>query len=616
MRQQASQMALPPGAVLARRYRVDELIGSGGYANVYRATDMKLGYERAIKEVADGDKGVREQFRLEAELLINSKHPNIPAGYHVLEENSRLYVVMDYVRGPDLEELLNQSLTKRQRPLDEAEVLRWAIDISGALEEMHNLSMPVIHRDIKPANIKIAPGGQPILIDFGLAKLHAKNNPTQTAAQGVSPGFAPPEQYMAKGRTDARTDVYGLGATLYACLTGKDPPEAPGRLLAQAGAGSTQGMQLVAPRKLNPRISEATERLVMKALELSPGARQQTARQIRDELTAAYKRLTGAAEQTLTMGAVVCGQCGARNHPESLRCSKCGAPLGLGGTAVRPAAPPADAFGTGKRGAVSPDASGKRAAVPAGMRSSAKVAVPPAGRAAEPAEQRSGRQVAVAPTSTAKRTVVSADDRKTGKQAAAARRSSGPGAVPALSGTAAVAALPAKPGRAAGAALATKAKAKPAARGASDARDTKAWIRLGSVPVSGFGKFMLAAAGIEALWGALVVTLTGVELVYGASPPVPQLVIGWLVLIGLTSVVGGQALTRPVYRRDKMARGRRWLQGAVLIVYSLAVQGAGVWAVYVFRTQQASPTLALAAYVLFGICSLLGGMLGISTVLG
>lgn len=615
MRQQASQMALPPGAVLARRYRIDELIGSGGYANVYRATDMKLGYERAIKEVADGDKGVREQFRLEAELLINSKHPNIPAGYHVLEENSRLYVIMDYVRGPDLEELLNQSLTKRQRPLDEPEVLRWAIDICGALIEMHNLSVPVIHRDIKPANIKIAPGGQPILIDFGLAKLHAKNNPTQTAAQGVSPGFAPPEQYMAKGRTDARTDIYGLGATLYACLTGKDPPEAPGRLLAQAGAGGTQGMQLVPPRKLNPRISEPTERLIMKALELSPGARQQTARQLRDELSAAYKRLGGAGEQTLTMGAVVCAQCGAQNHPESLRCSKCGAPLGLAGmgTAARPAVSP---DGSGKRAAVSPDGSGtgKRAAVPAGMRSSAKVAaVPPAGRGGEPAEPRTARQVAVAPPSTAKRTVVAADERRTGKQGAVARRSAGPAPVPALPGAAAVAALPAKPGRAAGAAISPKAKAQPAA---SDGRDAKAWIRFGNVQVGGFGKFMLAAAGIEALWGALVVTLTGVELVYGASPPVPQLVIGWLVLIGLASILGGQALTRPVYRRDKMARGRRWLQGAVLIIYSLAVQGAGIWGVYVFRTQQASPTLALAAYVLFGICSLLGGLLGMSTVLG
>ena len=120
---------------------------------------------------------------------------------------------------------------------------------------MHKLKVPVIHRDIKPANIKITPDVMPILIDFGLAKLHQKG-PTMTAAQGVSPGFAPPEQYMAKGRTDARTDVYGLGATLYACLTGKDPPEAPGRLMAQTGAGGASGD---APR-LAPQAQPARQR--------------------------------------------------------------------------------------------------------------------------------------------------------------------------------------------------------------------------------------------------------------------------------------------------------------------------------------------------------------------
>lgn len=260
MRPQASQATLQPGAMLAKRYRIEQLIGSGGYANVYRGADVTLGFDRAIKEVVDSDPGVRDQFRLEAELLINSVHPNIPHGYHILEENGRLYLVMDYVKGPDLEELLNESLTKRQRPLDEERVLEWAMAICGALDEMHSRRVPVIHRDIKPANIKITPGGEPILIDFGLAKLHSRNGPTMTAAQGVSPGFAPPEQYMAKGRTDARTDMYGLGATLYACLTGKDPPEAPGRLLAQTGAGGTQGMHLLPLRKLNPRVSDATER--------------------------------------------------------------------------------------------------------------------------------------------------------------------------------------------------------------------------------------------------------------------------------------------------------------------------------------------------------------------
>src|SRR5260370_3201305 len=230
-------------------------MASGGHARLNRAPALTFGYERAFKQVTAPDRAVRNQFRLEAELLINSKHPNIPHGYHLIEDRERLYLVMDYVHGKDLEEMLNESLTQRQRPLDEAQVLKWAIDICGALDEMHNLRVPVIHRDIKPANIKITPDGMPILIDFGLAKLHQKG-PTMTAAQGVSPGFAPPDQYMAKGRTDPRTDIYGLGATLYACLTGKDPPEAPGRLMAQAGPGGPAAMQLVAVRTLNPRVSD------------------------------------------------------------------------------------------------------------------------------------------------------------------------------------------------------------------------------------------------------------------------------------------------------------------------------------------------------------------------
>ena len=106
----------PTGTVLAKRYRLEQVIGSGGYASVYRATDLTLGYERAIKEVSDPDPGVRNQFRLEAELLINSKHPNIPHGYHLIEDRDRLYLIMDYVHGKDLEELLNDSLTQRSAP--------------------------------------------------------------------------------------------------------------------------------------------------------------------------------------------------------------------------------------------------------------------------------------------------------------------------------------------------------------------------------------------------------------------------------------------------------------------------------------------------------------------
>ena len=288
MPQAPAKSALAPGTIIRNNYRIEELIGSGGYANVYRATELTFGYERAIKEVLDPDPGVRMQFQLEARLLIDTKHPNIPRGYYLLDDKGRMYLIMEYVHGKDLEEILNDSLKNRRQPLEEKQVLQWAIAVCDALTEMHSLKTPIIHRDIKPANIKITPDGRPVLIDFGLAKLHKPSKNTQAAAQGVSPGFAPPEQYMAKGKTDARTDVYGLGATLYACLTGRDAPEAPARLLAQTGATS-QGADLKPVRFYNPQVSEVTERVVKKALELSPQQRQQTTADLQRELQNALK---------------------------------------------------------------------------------------------------------------------------------------------------------------------------------------------------------------------------------------------------------------------------------------------------------------------------------------
>lgn len=625
MRPQPAQATLPAGTMIAKRYRIEQLIGSGGYANVYRGTDLTFGYDRAIKEVVDSDPGVRDQFRLEAELLINCVHPNIPHGYHILEEGGRLYLVMDYVSGPDLEELLNESLTKRQGPLDEERVLQWAMAICDALDEMHNRRVPVFHRDIKPANIKITPGGEPILIDFGLAKLHSRKNPTRTAAQGVSPGFAPPEQYMAKGRTDARTDIYGLGATLYACLTGKDPPEAPGRLLAQTGAGGTQGMHLIPLRKLNPRVSDATERVVMRALELSPGNRQQTARQLHDELHGALSQLRSgqpAMMGTAVMEGIVCHRCGTHNAPETLRCAHCGAPLSTAAT--------------GKHAAQVPDASGKRAAVPVGLLSSAKMPVPAQAAAAAAGANggngangagRTSRHPAVDAQESGKHRTLGSmaaasanPDQRSGKQPAVGRGTAGPAPIaPGLAaagapreGGAAVVALPTKAGRAATAEPAGAA----AAAGARPASPGKAWIKFGGPELRGFGKFMLAIAGIEALWGALVLALSAVQYVYGQHPPVLQLAAGWIAFVLLVSLLGGQALTRPVFRRGSMGPGRRGVQGAILIIYSVAVQVAGVWGLMEFRTQSASPTLAMASYVLFGVSCLLAGIVGIITVLG
>ena len=611
MPQTTSQAALAPGTVLTRRYRIVELIGSGGYACVYRATDLTFGYDRAIKEVSDPDRGVREQFRLEAELLINSRHPNIPHGYHIIEDMGRLFLVMDFVEGKDLEELLNESLTQRARPLDEAQVLRWAIEICSALDEMHNLRMPVIHRDIKPANIKITPDDRPILIDFGLAKLHHKSNPTMTAAQGVSPGFAPPEQYMAKGRTDARTDIYGLGATLYASLTGKDPPEAPSRLLAQTGS-TTLGATLNPLRRMNPRVSEETERVVMRALELSPNNRQQSARQLQNELQAALDHLSGggkaSGEATMVMGDV-CPRCGTQNRPGASRCVQCNTPLGAQNPRAKSAGPS------------SLESTGKRAAVVAtpGGRTNARMPVPGPNRPAVPPngnmDQRTGRQPAVVNQRSCKQPAVV--DPRTGKQKALTPEMDGRTTAGSMA-----AARPGGPGQMPDRSLLPQPATANAARDRMTAilpetSAPKGWIRFGKTPLSRFGKAMLTLSAVETLWGVFILVL-GVVAIANAKRELPwtQLIAGWLVVALLASVLGAQAMNRPVFRRGKLTSARRWVQGIFLTLYTLAVHGVAVWGATIFAHGQGDGPSAVIAFMLFGVNVLVVGALAVINTLG
>jgi hypothetical protein len=639
--------------MLAKRYRIEELIGSGGYASVYRATDLNNSSECAIKEVMDPEAGVRKQFQLEAELLTRAKHPNIPNGYEVFEDRGRMYLVMEYIRGKDLEELLNESLVNRGRPLEEPQVLRWMIDICGALIEMHARPIPIIHRDIKPANIKITPEGRPVLIDFGLAKQQRVGNPTMTAAQGVSPGFAPPEQYMAKGRTDPRTDIYALGATLYACLTGKDPPEAPARLLAQTGAARTGGEVLLPVRKHNVRVSETTDRLVLKALELAPLQRQRSARELRDELRLAYLALSGAGSSATGAQRAVqtCARCGTQNRPDAAECVNCGALLPAAGeTRRRPAIPPLQE--SGKRAAVagkhaSPakngagrNGSSARNAAPAGVKASPApprpVIVPnspsaaPNGwtgkQAAATADARTGQQAAVG-RGTGKQPAAAVAAR-TGKQAAV-----GHGDFAAGGGTAGALAL--APGRA-GVALAPNAPARayasaaprvmaPGSAGMAASRPGRAsrpWINLGDKRVSGFGKWVLAFSGLEVLWGAtvlaagvLVITRqTGTSLVWN-QPPVLQFALAWIGVAALICLLGGQALSRPVYRRGIQANLRRGFQGTGLVLYTLVVHGVAIWGATIFATSQGNGLLATIAFLLFGINVLVVGILSVVNLL-
>lgn len=230
-------MMLTPGLLLQNRYQIIRLLGQGGMGAVYQANDLRLQRVVAVKENNGGD---AQQFQQEAILLANLSHSNLPRVIdHFAESTGAQYLVMDYIEGEDLDTMLT-----RQGALPETQVLAWLDQILDAVAYLHNHG--VIHRDIKPANIKITPSGQAVLVDFGIAKVFQSGRATFSGARAVTPGFASPEQY--RGGTDQRSDIYSLGATLYALVTGQTPPDA----LTLAGRSA----MLMPPRSLNSAMSQ------------------------------------------------------------------------------------------------------------------------------------------------------------------------------------------------------------------------------------------------------------------------------------------------------------------------------------------------------------------------
>jgi serine/threonine protein kinase len=257
-------MPLTSGQILNNRYRIVKLLGQGGFGAVYRAWDIHLDNPRAIKENLDTSPEAQRQFKREAQLLDKLSHPNLPRVIdHFIIPGQGQYLVMDFVDGEDLDELLRRT----GGPLPETQALDWIRQVCDALSYLHSQNPPIIHRDIKPANIKVRPDGRAMLVDFGIAKIYDPNLKTTLAAQAVTPGYSPQEQY-GQGTTDARTDVYALGATLYHLLTGKRPVESIQRHL---------DLQLALPRTFNPAIPPHTEAVILKAMEMHPSQRFQTA---------------------------------------------------------------------------------------------------------------------------------------------------------------------------------------------------------------------------------------------------------------------------------------------------------------------------------------------------
>ncbi len=253
-------------------YKILGMIGRGGMGAVYRAQRLADGTIWALKEMRpqqDAPPGETEEnrrlFEQEAALLEQLRHPNLPVVADRFDYQGRPVLVMEFVPGQTLEDRIRET----NATLLEQQVLGYGIQVARVLHYLHSLTPPIIYRDLKPSNIMITPDGVLKLIDFGVARTHKRGKSKDTVAMG-SAGYAPPEQY-GKGQTDARSDVYALGATLLHLLT--NMPPIPLQTPAPGGI-----------RKFNLSVDEQTERVIIKAMAADQAARFQTAAEFEQAL--------------------------------------------------------------------------------------------------------------------------------------------------------------------------------------------------------------------------------------------------------------------------------------------------------------------------------------------
>jgi eukaryotic-like serine/threonine-protein kinase len=263
-------MTLQPGEILNERYEIESVIAQGGMGAVYRAIDLSLDIPVAVKENLGVSESYARQFRREGTVLASLVHPNLPrVTDHFSNPKGGQYLVMDFIEGEDLREMI-----KRLGPLPEDLVIRVGITICDALTYLHTHVPPILHRDIKPGNIKINPEGVVFLVDFGLVKVVQGSGATTTGAQSLTPGYAPPEQYGSG--TDQRSDIYSLGATLYAAVTGKIPEDGISRAMGNSRLTPISSHQ----RDCSPKLCAVIE----KALSIEPSNRFQSAEEFKEAL--------------------------------------------------------------------------------------------------------------------------------------------------------------------------------------------------------------------------------------------------------------------------------------------------------------------------------------------
>jgi len=292
----AGSLLLAPEAILQSRYRVVRQLGRGGMGAVYEAVDLRLGHTVALKQTLTSDQELWKQFEREARLMARLNHPVLPRVSDYFTEGQRAFLVMQFVEGSDLAEIISQ----HPGPFPRNAVVAWADQLLDALIYLHAHERQIIHRDIKPHNLKLTPTGQIVLLDFGLAKTQAADCAGVASCPslfGYTPRYAPLEQIQDLGTTP-QSDIYALGATLYHLLTGVKPSDALARATALVSARPNP---LKPANEINSAVGAELTAILSKAMAQNPDERYRSATEFREAL-----RCIGRVEDTREVELVPC----------------------------------------------------------------------------------------------------------------------------------------------------------------------------------------------------------------------------------------------------------------------------------------------------------------------
>jgi len=252
------------GSLVDGKYKILNKVGQGGMSVVYLAMNEKANKQWAVKEVRkDGVKDfevVKQGLVAEIDILKKLSHPNLPSIVDVIDSEESFIIIMDYIQGNSLNKALAEYGAQPQE-----NVIEWAKQLCDVLGYLHSRTPAIIYRDMKPANVMLKPDGNVTLIDFGTAREFKEKNLADTTCLGTV-GYAAPEQFGGMGQTDARTDIYCLGATLYHLVTGMNPCEPP--------------YEIKPIREINPGLSSGLERIILKCTQRDPNDRYQSAAEL------------------------------------------------------------------------------------------------------------------------------------------------------------------------------------------------------------------------------------------------------------------------------------------------------------------------------------------------